>query len=99
MADWKITGARKRWSKRFRLRVRAIRGAWAVARHKGIDDRTFDCLMAKNAKVRMAVIAAWEAGYRNGRKDEKNNEAKEDRYERGNGLLNVGIGRAETDAS
>ncbi len=52
-----------------RLAFRAIRGAWAVARARGLADGSFTCVMSKDATVRMAMVAAWKAGYRNGRTD------------------------------
>ena len=56
--------------KRTSLRRRAIRGAWAVARHYGLCGKAgrLDGLMDRDADVRMAVVAAWEAGYRCGMK-------------------------------
>lgn len=56
-----------------RLRVRAIRGAWAIARRAGIahpvSSLVFDSIMDRDAAVRLAVINAWLAGYGHGRRD------------------------------
>lgn len=54
----------QKWIRTFAFR--AIRGAWAVANHAGLAE-----VMKSNEAVRFAMMAAWKAGYRNGREDEK----------------------------
>lgn len=54
------------------LRARAIRGAWAVARAAGIERGNKagnGGLMSDRPDVRLAVVNAWEAGYRAAKHD------------------------------
>lgn len=55
------------------IRLRAIRGAWAIARSQGVARSShplaMDSIMDTDDRVRKAIVRAWEVGYRNGVKD------------------------------
>lgn len=53
--------------KKLSLKRRAIRGAWVVARHHGLADGSLSDLMSRDERVRFAIVAAWLAGYRQGK--------------------------------
>lgn len=57
------------------VRVKAIRSAWSVARHAGIEPPAsacrFDGIMSRDERVRRAMVRAFECGYRRGKMEAK----------------------------
>jgi LPS O-antigen subunit length determinant protein (WzzB/FepE family) len=52
------------------LRVKAIRSAWAIARRAGLTGPGLtQGLMDTNRDVRLAIVRAFECGYRRGKKE------------------------------
>lgn len=68
-------GARKR-RRQWRLRAKAIRSVWVVARYLGLADPSPRCRMSTDDALREAMVRSWLAGYRRAQADAKTAQAR-----------------------